>query len=322
MESLGLRRLTAKSLAVVTLLACASSASAQTTVRIGLAVPNYGPYAPVHAAEELGYYKENGIKPEITAYRGGAAAQEALAAGAVDILSFFPPGAALAVKKGIKEKVVGIGSATPYGWHIVVMTNSPYKSVKDLAGKKIGITAKGSTTDFYALWAANREGVQVETIPVGAASLIPTLKSGQIDAAVLNSPLPFKLMIPGEGRSLVDLGKEMEPTLPDVWIATQALIDSNPKAVEGTLRAIYKATAYMQKNRAYAIDFMRKFTGEKDDRVIELEYDVVLSGRPTSAKIERSWIEASLALAKLGGITDLPAIDEIFTDRFSHVTGE
>jgi len=314
--------LTAKSLAVVTLLACASSASAQTTVRIGLAVPNYGPYAPVHAAEELGYYKENGIKPEITAYRGGAAAQEALAAGAVDILSFFPPGAALAVKKGIKEKVVGIGSATPYGWHIVVMTNSPYKSVKDLAGKKIGITAKGSTTDFYALWAANREGVQVETIPVGAASLIPTLKSGQIDAAVLNSPLPFKLMIPGEGRSLVDLGKEMEPTLPDVWIATQALIDSNPKAVEGTLRAIYKATAYMQKNRAYAIDFMRKFTGEKDDRVIELEYDVVLSGRPTSAKIERSWIEASLALAKLGGITDLPAIDEIFTDRFSHVTGE
>ncbi len=322
MESLGLGRLTAKSLAVGVLLACASSASAQTTVRMGLAVPNYGPYAPVHAAEELGYYKENGIKPEITAYRGGAAAQEALAAGAVDILSFFPPGAALAVKKGIKEKVVGIGSATPYGWHIVVMTNSPYKSVKDLAGKKIGITAKGSTTDFYALWAANRAGVPVETIPVGAASLIPTLKSGQIDAAVLNSPLPFKLMIPGEGRSLVDLGKEMEPTLPDVWIATQALIDSNPKAVEGTLRAIYKATAYMKKNRAYAIDFMRKFTGEKDDRVIELEYDVVLSGRPTSAKIERSWIEASLALAKLGGITDLPAIDEIFTDRFSHVTGE
>ena len=322
MESLGLGRLTAKSLAVAALLACASSASAQTTVRIGLAVPNYGPYAPVHAAEELGYYKENGIKPEITAYRGGAAAQEALAAGAVDILSFFPPGAALAVKKGIKEKVVGIGSATPYGWHIVVMTNSPYKSVKDLAGKKVGITAKGSTTDFYALWAANRAGVQVETIPVGAAALIPTLKSGQIDAAVLNSPLPFKLIIPGEGRSLVDLGKEMEPTLPDVWIATQALIDSNPKAVEGTLRAIYKATAYMKKNRAYAIDFMRKFTGEKDDRVIELEYDVVLSGRPTSAKIERSWIEASLALAKLGGITDLPAIDEIFTDRFSHVTGE
>src|SRR5215208_6773346 len=100
-------------------LACAASASAQTTVRIGLAVPNYGPYAPVYAAEELGYYKENGIKAEITAYRGGAAGQEALAAGAADMISFFPPGAALAVKKGIKEKVVAIGSARPLGWHIV-----------------------------------------------------------------------------------------------------------------------------------------------------------------------------------------------------------
>src|SRR5215471_6503720 len=63
------------------------------------------------------------------------------------------------------------------------------------------------------------------------------------------------------------------------------------------LRAIYKAAAYMKKNRAYGIDYLRKFTGEKDDRVVELEYDVVLSGRPTSAKIERAWIETSLALA-------------------------
>jgi hypothetical protein len=56
--------------------------------------------------------------------------------------------------------------------------------------------------------------------------------------------------------------------------------------------------------------------------VVELEYDVVLSGRPTSAKIERAWIEASLALAGLGGITDLPAIPEVFTDRFNTVSGE
>ena len=186
--------------------------------------PNYGPYAPVHAAEELGYYKQNGIKAEVTAYRGGGAAQEALAAGAADMISFFPPGAALAVKKGIKEKVVGIGAATPVGWHLVVMSNSPYRTVKDLAGKKIGVTAKASTTDFYALWAADRAGVRVDTIPVGAPGLIPTLKSGQIDAAVMHSPLPFKLIIPGEGRSLIDLGKEMEPTLPDVWIATQSIM--------------------------------------------------------------------------------------------------
>ncbi len=86
------RRLAAQGAAVVIILASVAGAQAQTTVRIGLAVPNFGPYAPVHAAEDLGLYKANGVKPEITAYRGGAAGQEALAAGAADMISFFPPG--------------------------------------------------------------------------------------------------------------------------------------------------------------------------------------------------------------------------------------
>lgn len=317
-----LRCLAAHFATIGLLLAGAEGAHAQTTIRIGLAVPNYGPFAPVHAADELGYYKENGIAAEITAYRGGPAAQEALAAGAADVINFFPPGVALATKKGIKEKIVGIGSARPDGWHIVVMASSPFHAIADLAGKKIGITAKGATTDFYALWAAKRAGVQVETIPLGAPAQVPTLKSGQIEAAVLNPPVPFRLILSGEGRSLADLGKEMEANLPDVWVATQSLVDANPKAIEGTLRSIYKATAYMKKNRAYGVDYMRKFTGEKDDKVVELDYNDVLSKRPTSAKIERPWLEASLALAALGGITDLPPIDEIFIDRFSGVNGD
>src|SRR6266849_1515950 len=269
--------------AFLVFLACTSASHAQTTVKIGLAVPNYGPFAPVYAADELGYYKENGVAAEITAYRGGPAAQEALAAGAADIINFFPPGVALAVKKGIKEKVVGIGSAKPLGWHIVVMASSPFHAVADLAGKKIGVTAKGATTDFYALWAAKRAGVRIETIPVGAPALIPTLKSGQIDVAVLNSPLSFRLIIPGEGRSLVDLGKEMEPTLPDVWVATQSLIDGNPKAVAGTLSAVCQASAYMRMKRGCGVDYLRASGGEKDLRAVEEEYVRQLGVRPVSA---------------------------------------
>ena len=88
------------------------------------------------------------------------------------------------------------------------------------------------------------------------------------------------------------------------------------------VEAIYRATAYMKKNRDYSIEFLRKFTGEKDAKVSEMEFDIVLSGRPSSAKIERKWLEDSLALARLGGITDLPPIEEIYTDRFSAVRGD
>ena len=209
-----LRCLAAHFATIGVLLAGAAGAHAQTTIKIGLAVPNYGPFAPVYAADELGYYKENGISAEITAYRGGPAAQEALAAGAADFINFFPPGVALATKKGIKEKIVGIGSARPDGWHIVVMASSPFHTIADLAGKKIGITAKGATTDFYALWAAKRAGVQIETIPLGAPAQVPTLKSGQIEAAVLNPRCRFGSSSPGRAVPSPTSARKWRPIFP------------------------------------------------------------------------------------------------------------
>jgi len=52
---------------------------------------NYGPYAPVYVAEELGYYKDNGVKARghrLSRRRG--AAQEALAAGGRRHDQFLP----------------------------------------------------------------------------------------------------------------------------------------------------------------------------------------------------------------------------------------
>ena len=72
MQILCFRPMSSNCAAIGILLACLSSAEAQTTVKIGLAVPNFGAFAPVYAAEELGYYKANGLTAEITAYRGGA----------------------------------------------------------------------------------------------------------------------------------------------------------------------------------------------------------------------------------------------------------
>ena len=71
-------------------------AGAQELVRIGLAVPHNAGYVQFYAAEALGFYKEAGVKAEITVYRGGAASQEALSAGAADIITYFGAGVGLA----------------------------------------------------------------------------------------------------------------------------------------------------------------------------------------------------------------------------------
>ncbi len=199
-------------------------AEAADKVRLGVAAV-YTPFA----AKELGFYKDKDLDVEITMYRGGGPTQEALAAGAADVITNSPPGAALAIKKGIKQKIVALGSTpTPHGWYVAVPKGSTVTSLAQLDGKTIGVTAKASSTDFFAQWAGAQGKAKIRSIPLGGAGLLPALKGGQVDAAILYPPVSFRAEADGSVRILSDLGKEMEPVLPDTFVATDALIKDRP----------------------------------------------------------------------------------------------
>jgi NitT/TauT family transport system substrate-binding protein len=297
----------------------AGSAAALDKIRIGLPVPNYTPYSVVKLAQDLGLYKKNGVEVEITAYRGGSTAQEALIQGSADIIVHFPASVALAVKKGVKERIIGVGETKPTGWHLMVANDSPIKTIKDLDGKTIGVSATGGATASYSLWIARDAGIRIRLIPVGSTGLIPSLKTGKVDATLLHAGLALPMLAHGGARSIFDLGT-MEPTVPDVWVAPQQLIDSNPKAIAATLRSIYQATDHMQKHRTFSIDYLKKYTGDSDEKLMNLEYDVLIKAMPTSGKIERKWLEFSLLLGRPADAIDLPSVDEIYTDKFADVS--
>ena len=311
-------RSAAPALAAALLLAASTSAGlAADKVRVGLATAIYTNYAPVYAAEALGTYKAKGLEVEITPYQGGGAAQQALAAGAADIINFFPPGVAIAVKKGVKEKIIsGGGPPTPHGWHLMVKSDSPIKSLKDLNGRKIGISAKGSTTDFYALWSGIAAGGQVTTVPVGGRGLIPGVNSGALDGMVLWPNLTYRLIEGGKYRSVVDFGAVMKTNLPEVWVASQAMIDKKPDVVRRFLEAVMKTTKHMQDNEAYGLGYIKKYTKEKNDSVAKLAYDVIIKNATIDGMIKPEWLQNSLELATIAGIKDLPPVDQLFTDKF------
>jgi NitT/TauT family transport system substrate-binding protein len=240
---------------------CISGSSlAQTKIVVGLPVSNYGPLAPVYVARDLGFFGKNSVSAEIAAFRGGSAMQEALAAGSVDIIDNSAVGAGVAIGKGIKQKIVGAYVNRPIGWHLMVLSDSPVKSVKELEGKTVGVTATGSMTDFYLNFAIKQANAQqVKAIPVGGGGLVPSLKGKQVDAAVMFSPLPFELMLAKTARSIFDFGN-MESSLPDVWIASQRLIVENPAAIDAVLRSIYQAVAYMKQNREQSFELLKKYT--------------------------------------------------------------
>ena len=69
-------------------------------------------------------------------------------------------------------------------------TRSP--SVKDLAGKKVGVSAPGSSTDFFLKYLLAKNGVDpdaVAVIGIGLdATAVAAMEQGTVDAAVMLDP--------------------------------------------------------------------------------------------------------------------------------------
>ena len=117
--------------ALVSLLMSAATAHALDTVRIALPTAIELSIVPVFVADELDYFRDAGIAAEITPYRGAGAAQEALAAGAADIVNIVPSGAALAIERGVAELIIAPGpQVTPSGWHMLALSKGPIQQIQ------------------------------------------------------------------------------------------------------------------------------------------------------------------------------------------------
>lgn len=294
----------------------ASTAGAE-PVRIGFAAESLD-YAPAWAAEKLGLFKKGGVEVKLITFRGGAAAQEALSAGAADVIAYFSPAVALAVSKGAKEKMVATIAAGHVGWNLIVKADSGVKTVKDLAGKKVGISAKATTSDMAALWAAENAGVKFQEIPLGAA-LAPGLRSGQVDAFVFSALITLREIESGHARLLLDLTKEMPPTLADVYTASQDMIDKRPQELRAVLGAIYEALAYMRANREWTLAYLKDYAKSDNEKLNEALYSHVITELSGDGHIEKAWIDNGLGIAaRAWNMPDLTKVDasSLFTNDF------
>ncbi len=302
----------------------AGPSNAQPKIVIGLPVSTYGPFVPVYAARDLGIFAKNGADVQITAFRGGAVAEEAMAAGSVDMIDNAPFSVALGIKKGVKQKIVAASVLTLKGWAIMVLTDSPIKTVKELAGKNVAVTAAGGLTDFYLKYAAQRAGVKVNAIPVGGAALVSALLAKQVAAATMHAPLPIALELNKKGRSIFDIETGVPPNSPDVWVVSDDVLQKEPKAIAAVLKSIYEAVVYMkeQPHREQSLTFFKQYSGESDDKVVAWEQDVMLPTLPTTAKINPKTLQNSIDLGKVGGLTDLPSADQVYTDQFANIEAQ
>jgi ABC-type nitrate/sulfonate/bicarbonate transport system substrate-binding protein len=290
-------------------------------IRIGLPTKTYWPTTVAEAAVDQKLFAKEGIAAEVTVYRGAAECFEALAAGAADLIVHSPSAPAAAISKGVKSKVVAKGAMGMLGWQLMVPAGSKLE-VKDLAGKKVAITSAGSGSDLLALWTMKDRSIEFVRVPVGGGGIVPNLLVGNVDAAVVYSPLSYQIKKSGEARTLIDFASAVPQHLAGGWIASDKFIQTNPGAVQKALNALYGGLAYMRANRAAAIKLIVNLyelpadiaAEEFENTILKLEVDGSMDG-PT---VEKD-MQLGLDLAKLSGMKDLASAQDILSTQFRPV---
>ena len=142
-----------------------------------------GDHAPYYYAKKMGWYKDAGLDVNLEPGKGSAVAVQKVAAGANPIgLADMPNALTLRGKGADTVGVFNVYANSPQG--LYWLKSSGIKSVKDLAGKKIGNPAgDGARTIWPALAKANgMDANSVTWVNIDANSKLAALKAKSIDA--------------------------------------------------------------------------------------------------------------------------------------------
>jgi NitT/TauT family transport system substrate-binding protein len=289
-------------------------------IRIGLPTKTYWPTIVCETAIRQKLFAKEGIKPELTIYRGGAEGFEAIAAGAADLVLNSSSSVAAGLLKGINVRCVANGANGYYGWYLVVKIDSAIQKLADLAGKKVGITSAGSGTDILALWTIADRKVDFTRVPLGGGGLVPNLLTGNIDASVLYSPLTYKVIDEKVARVLIDYGAEVPPHSTASWIASDKIIQERPHVVQKALNAIYGGLAFLRAdaNRAAAVKMVAEID-EIPENIAARELDGNIKKLSASGEMQLEWMQRALDMGRLIGMKDLAPAREIFVEQFKPV---
>lgn len=248
---------------MVMLAAClTTSAFAQSIekskVSIAVGGKNLFYYLPLTIAEQLGYFKDEGLEVEISDFAGGSKALQALIGGSADVVSgAFEHTINMQAKGQMITAFVLQGRAPQIVFGVSNKNLPNYKSIADLKGKKIGVSAPGSSTNIMANFVLSKGGLKptdVSFIGVGtAAGALSALRSGQIDAISNLDPVITMLQQKNEIRVIADTRKLSDtnaffggPMPAGTLYATEAFVKKYPNTTQALTNAMVRALKWLQ----------------------------------------------------------------------------
>src|SRR6267142_4160099 len=207
--------------------------------------------APIYAAYEKGFFKEEGLEPELVKC-SWSTYKDALALGGFDVthhlvMYFLKP-----IEQGLDVKfLAGIHRGC---LRVQAAANGNIQSVKDLRGKRIGVPGMGTPPFIFANRVLGARGIDPgkeitwRVFPAGELGL--ALDRGEVDAVADSEPIGTLLLAGGKVRNVADQNKDAPYS--DEYccavIVNGKYLSRNPTAVAGATRAMLKGAKWVQAN--------------------------------------------------------------------------
>ena len=247
-----------RTVAVTIAIACVFGAAAVHAEPVRGAYPSANvQFLPAFVALEKGFYKREGLDPELISVRSAVTAVQALLGNQIHfIFSVGPQMPSVWEGADIILLAQMIGRPT-----FSLIVTPEIQKVTDLKGKKIGVSFGGSTfAGTKAVLELNKmnpdKDVQYVSIP-GSQPKIAALQQGIIQAALLAPPSDYVAVKAGFKR-LVNLADLFKDTSFSGLAATGKTIRENPQFVKRMVRAVVRGVIHSRNYPEDAIQTMMK----------------------------------------------------------------
>ena len=249
-------------LALIAIVAAPSSAISEEVIRIGIISTTFG-YAPVFVAREKGFFKREGLYPEIVVISRNEQIVQALIADSLQFGNVPPNLLAVLKQQGMSDikMIAGSFNGTTYS----LIAQPKYRKMEDLkGGTRLAMSGITSAAALMMKQILKDRGVlyprDYSLISIGGSTTQWTaLQSGQVDAALLAEPLSVIAVEQGYSN-LADAYK----LIPDFQLSAigvrEGWAQKNRGVVDRYLKGLVSAYQWLHDNRDDAIKLLTTIT--------------------------------------------------------------
>jgi NitT/TauT family transport system substrate-binding protein len=264
--------------------------------------------AGVWMAKESGAFERHGINAELVYISSGAVVVQALVGGSLHAALGASNAVIAAILKGAPIIAVGSNTSRP-GMQLWV--HPDIQRPEQLAGKTLGITRFGSTSEFVTRLVLRKLNLEGKTELRQFGGVIEAdigYRSGQ-SVGRLSSQSPG-----GDARKLLDAAELGIPFSMNLLAVSTDYHRRSPKIVEGIMAAYIEGIAVLKQRKQQAHAVLAKYMGQRGGSA-DVHYEFVMKYLEAVPRVEPAAVDTVLEMVGSKEATKTKLYDNSVVDR-------